>query len=274
MSTHSTPGRSAAGASACPSDHRTGTGLVTHPGTAPEPGRREARGGRARYSDKGPHSLHVRFQRLLSVLALAALGSLPLTATPVFADDDLQPGQSAVVSGTDGRGLRVRGGPGMTHRILTTVAEGTSVQVVAGPVSDGDDDWYQISVGPSTTGWGIGRYLVPATAIRALSLETGERTFLARVTAYADGTGGIPLNARTYSGTRTRWGVVAVDPKFIPLGSLLTIEGYEDTIFIAEDTGSGLKGAQIDLWHPSSKDAKQYGTQYRRVTILREGPAR
>ena len=94
------------------------------------------------------------------------------------------------------------------------------------------------------------------------------------MTAYADGIGGVPLGAKTYSGTRTRWGVVAVDPKVIPIGSSLLIEGYDDTTFVAEDVGGGIKGESLDIWLPDSKDARTYGTQYRRVTIVREGPAR
>jgi 3D (Asp-Asp-Asp) domain-containing protein len=192
----------------------------------------------------------------------------------------IQPGQSAVVTGTEGRGLRVRSGPAMSHSIVTTANEGTTVQVIAGPVSDGGDDWYQVSVSqststsPSKTGWAIGTYLVPSNAVRAMSNVEGRRTFLAKVTAYADGIGGVPLGARTYSGTPTRWGVVAVDPKVIPIGSSLLIEGYDGTTFIAEDIGGGIKGETIDIWLPDAKEARTYGTQYRRVTILREGPAR
>jgi len=162
----------------------------------------------------------------------------------------------------------------MSHKIVTIANEGTTVQIVAGPVSDGDDDWYQISVGTTTTGWAIGRYLVSSTAVRAMSTVEDQRVFLAKVTAYADGIGGVPLGARTYSGTRTRWGVVAVDPKFIPIGSALRIDGYDDVTFIAEDVGGAIKGEALDIWLPDSKDARTYGTQYRRVTILREGPAR
>ena len=191
----------------------------------------------------------------------------------------IQPGQSAVVSGTEGRGLRVRSGPAITHDIVTTANEGTTVQVIAGPVSDGTDDWYQLSIGSATstaqpkTGWGIGKNLVPSNAVRSMSVE-GRRTFIAKVTAYADGIGGVPMGARTYSGTRTRWGVVAVDPKVIPIGSSLLIEGYDDTTFIAEDVGGAIKGETIDIWLPDAKEARTYGTQYRRVTIIREGPAR
>jgi 3D (Asp-Asp-Asp) domain-containing protein len=211
------------------------------------------------------------------LIVVAALMLMPAPAARAEAEapsDGLQVGQSAIVSGTDGRGMRVRSGPGMSHRVLTTAREGTTVQVVAGPVSDGDEDWYQISVGASTTGWGVGRYLVSSTAVRAMSNTEGQRTFIAKMTAYADGVGGIPKGARTYSGTRTRWGVVAVDPKVIPIGSTLLIEGYDGVTFVAEDVGGGIKGESIDIWLPDAKEAKTYGTQYRRVTILREGPAR
>jgi 3D (Asp-Asp-Asp) domain-containing protein len=162
----------------------------------------------------------------------------------------------------------------MSHSIVTTANEGTTVQVIAGPVNDGDDDWYQISVSAGKTGWGVSKYLVPSNMVRAMSNVEGQRTFLAKITAYADGIGGVPLGAKTYSGTRTRWGVVAVDPKVIPIGSSLLIEGYDDTTFVAEDVGSGIKGEALDIWLPDLKDAKTYGTQYRRVTIIREGAPR
>ncbi|MCC7372015.1 MAG: SH3 domain-containing protein [Chloroflexi bacterium] len=226
--------------------------------------------------------MHALLTAMLLVMAASMLSPAPTThaqaetsnAQAATAADALQPGQSAIVTGTEGRGLRVRGGPGMSHRILTTANEGALVQIIAGPVNDGDDDWYQISVGASTTGWGVARYLAPSTTVRAMSNTEGQRTFIAKITAYADGIGGVPVGARTYSGTRTRWGVVAVDPKVIPIGSTLTIEGYDGVTFVAEDIGGGIRGEAIDIWLPDAKEAKTYGTQYRRVTILREGPAR
>jgi 3D (Asp-Asp-Asp) domain-containing protein len=226
---------------------------------------------------KGSQLLLQRFLMLPAVLALAVVCWLPATVT--FADTTLQAGQTVVVVGTDGRGLKLRVGPGMGHRIVATVQEGASVQVVAGPVSDGTDDWYQLSVGTptgtSTTGWGIASYLLPTSAVRSLSTdEGGARIFLAKVTAYSDGLGGVPIGARTYSGTKTRWGVVAVDPKVIPIGSALRIEGYDDVIFIAEDVGGGIRGESLDIWLPDQAAAKTYGTQYRRITVLREGPDR
>lgn len=228
---------------------------------------------------KGLVFLRLRFlATLIAVLSLApgAFIAVPAYADPAEADGGLQAGQPAVIVGTEGRGLRVRGGPGMGHGVVTTLAEGGKVQVIAGPVNDGDEDWYQISYGPAKTGWGIGRYMTASTgaAVQTMSTPEGNRTFLAKVTAYADGVGGVPLGAKTYSGTRTRWGVVAVDPKTIPIGSTLTIEGYEGTVFLAEDIGGGIKGEAIDIWLPDQKEARTYGTQYRRVTVTREGPAK
>jgi 3D (Asp-Asp-Asp) domain-containing protein len=226
-----------------------------------------------RYSiTKGLHRVLRRLFVLPAALALSLLALLiPSTG---FAQSALQPGQAAVVIGTEGRGLKVRGGPAMTHRVVTTVAEGAAVQIIAGPVSDGSDDWYQVGAGGATTGWAVGQYLSPGTAVRTMSLnENGSRVFLGKVTAYADGIGGVAMGARTYSGTDTRWGVVAVDPKVIPIGSALMIEGY-DGIFIAEDIGGGIRGEAIDIWLPDANEARRYGTQYRKITILREGPAR
>ena len=47
------------------------------------------------------------------------------------------------------------------------------------------------------------------------------------------------------------WGTVAVDPRKIPLGTKLVIDGY-DTVFTARDTGSGVNGWHIDVFVPVS----------------------
>ncbi|MFN8524109.1 MAG: 3D domain-containing protein [Chloroflexota bacterium] len=208
------------------------------------------------------------------------LTTVPLLApTPAFAADDLTIGGTAVVTGTDGSGLRLRSGPGMSYRVVATAPDGSRVSVLAGPVSDGNDDWWQVSINGSSNGWAVDKYLDPAVAVSILSptnlpfVDPGSRQFTGKLTAYADGVGGVPLNARTATGTRTHWGTVAVDPRFIPLGSQLLIEGY-DMVFTAEDTGGAVKGNHIDVWLPDGSAAKTYGTQYRKITVVREGPAR
>lgn len=76
----------------------------------------------------------------------------------------------------------------------------------------------------------------------------------------------------TRSGTTVRPGVVAVDPKVIPLGSKLYIEsldGSKDYGFAsAEDTGGAIKGNKIDLYFESAQDVKKYGRRTVKVYIL------
>jgi 3D (Asp-Asp-Asp) domain-containing protein len=74
---------------------------------------------------------------------------------------------------------------------------------------------------------------------------------------------GYCLTGRTSSGIPAGWGVAAVDPRVIPLGTRLTIPGYGEAI--AADTGSSIVGGRIDLWFPSCARAGGWGS--RSVTI-------
>jgi 3D (Asp-Asp-Asp) domain-containing protein len=60
-------------------------------------------------------------------------------------------------------------------------------------------------------------------------------------------------SGRTFSGLLGGYGVVAVDPRFIPLGTRLYIEGYGYAV--AADTGGAIKGNRIDLGIDSKHDA-------------------
>jgi 3D (Asp-Asp-Asp) domain-containing protein len=74
---------------------------------------------------------------------------------------------------------------------------------------------------------------------------------------------GYSLDGRTSTGLPVGWGIVAVDPAVIPLGTRLSIPGYGDAV--AADVGSGVKGATIDLWFPTLSEALAWGR--REVTI-------
>jgi 3D (Asp-Asp-Asp) domain-containing protein len=93
------------------------------------------------------------------------------------------------------------------------------------------------------------------------------RSFVAQLTAYSDESC-TTRGCLTRFETRARWGVVAVDPSVIPLGSRLVIEGFEGQLFVAEDTGSGIRGVRIDMWHESPSDAVRFGVQHRKVMVL------
>ena len=66
----------------------------------------------------------------------------------------------------------------------------------------------------------------------------------------------------------TPWYTVAVDPRVIPLGSKLRIEGYNG-IFVAQDTGSAIRGSIIDIAVGSKSEANRLGIQYRKVYLVK-----
>jgi uncharacterized protein YabE (DUF348 family) len=70
----------------------------------------------------------------------------------------------------------------------------------------------------------------------------------------------------TYSGIPARHGVVAVDPRVIPLGSQVFVPGYG--VAIAADTGGDIKGKRIDLCMEDSDDAWNFGRRMVKVYIL------
>ncbi|NLK97930.1 MAG: DUF348 domain-containing protein [Epulopiscium sp.] len=72
----------------------------------------------------------------------------------------------------------------------------------------------------------------------------------------------------TYTGTRARVGTVAVDPRVIPLGTKMYVEGYGYAV--AEDIGGAIKGNKIDLYFNTLKEANNFGRQQRKVYILAE----
>ena len=75
---------------------------------------------------------------------------------------------------------------------------------------------------------------------------------------------GYSLTGSTATGAPAGWGVVAVDPSVIPLGTRMSIPGYGEGV--ASDTGSAVQGATIDLWFPTPAEAAAWGR--RSVTII------
>ena len=71
-------------------------------------------------------------------------------------------------------------------------------------------------------------------------------------TAECVGCGGM-----TAIGRRAGYGIVAVDPRVIPLGTRLYIPGYG--FAVAGDTGGAIVGRRIDLGFDSQRDAMLFG---------------
>jgi len=72
---------------------------------------------------------------------------------------------------------------------------------------------------------------------------------------------------RTATGLRAGYGVAAVDPEVIPLGTPLYVEGYGYAI--AGDKGRAIKGYRIDLGFPTYSEARRFGRRTVTVHVLR-----
>jgi peptidoglycan DL-endopeptidase CwlO len=76
---------------------------------------------------------------------------------------------------------------------------------------------------------------------------------------------GYSLTGNTSTGVPVGYGVVAVDPSVIALGTKMTIPGYGAGV--AADTGGAVAGARIDLWFPTEAEALAWGTRTVTVTL-------
>lgn len=87
-----------------------------------------------------------------------------------------------------------------------------------------------------------------------------------KATAYYGGEVGGQV---TYMGTKCRYGVIAVDPKIIPLGSKVYIPQL-DMIFSAEDTGGKIKGNRIDIFMKTKNEMIQWGVKNIDIYVLED----
>ena len=96
------------------------------------------------------------------------------------------------------------------------------------------------------------------TAAPAPSVASTPGTVTVTATGYS-------LPGHTATGMPVGYGVVAVDPAVIPLGTRLTIPGYGEGV--AADTGSAVSGYTIDLWFPTLADALAWGRRTVTLTL-------
>ena len=70
----------------------------------------------------------------------------------------------------------------------------------------------------------------------------------------------------TATGIKATYGVVAVDPRVIPLGTKVYIPGYG--VALAADTGGAIKGYKIDLCMETYSECMQFGRRNVTVYVL------
>ena len=83
-----------------------------------------------------------------------------------------------------------------------------------------------------------------------------------RATAYC-------LKGRTALGGGVRRGIVAADPRVLPLGTRINIDAgsYSGTYTVA-DTGGAVRGRVLDIWVPSCSEANRFGRRTIKVSVV------
>ncbi|HEY2961642.1 MAG TPA: 3D domain-containing protein [Pyrinomonadaceae bacterium] len=83
------------------------------------------------------------------------------------------------------------------------------------------------------------------------------------------------LRGRTASGQMVSKGIIAADPRYLPLGSRVRLEaGAYSGQYLVADTGSMVRGRRIDIWTPTSREAMRFGKRFVKLTVLSLGGRR
>ena len=99
---------------------------------------------------------------------------------------------------------------------------------------------------------------------------TSGNTFEAVATAYVANCKG--CSGITRDGTKAdyRKAIIAVDPRVIPLGSVVQVTFPDGKVktYTARDTGGKIKGARIDILVKSRSEAINFGRQIVKIKII------
>jgi len=77
------------------------------------------------------------------------------------------------------------------------------------------------------------------------------------------------LRGKTASGQYVGRGLIAADPRLLPLGTRVRLDaGAWSGEYLVADTGGAIKGRKIDIWTPTSREALQFGRRPVKLTVL------
>lgn len=83
------------------------------------------------------------------------------------------------------------------------------------------------------------------------------------------------LRGRTASGKPVARGLIAADPRVLPIGTRVRVEaGAWTGEYVVADTGGAVRGRRIDIWTPTSGEAMRFGRRAVKLTILEVGGKR
>ena len=106
----------------------------------------------------------------------------------------------------------------------------------------------------------------PAPAEKSVEPVVPAQAYMA--TAYS-------LRGRTASGRPVARGMIAADPRFLPIGTRVRIEAGEFSgEYVVADTGGAVKGRRVDIWTPTAREAMRFGRRAIKLTVLELGGKR
>ena len=77
------------------------------------------------------------------------------------------------------------------------------------------------------------------------------------------------LQGRTASGDHVQQGMIAADPRVLPLGTVVHIRAGKYTgTYTVKDTGGRIKGRHVDVYVPSYREAKAFGRRPVKIKVI------
>jgi len=103
-----------------------------------------------------------------------------------------------------------------------------------------------------------------AVLLLTLSLAAAPKELTMTATAFV-------LRGPTASGANAHTGVVAADPRILPLGTVIRVSGagVHSGTYVVADTGRHMRGLIIDIHMRTRAEARRFGRRRVRVHILR-----
>jgi 3D (Asp-Asp-Asp) domain-containing protein len=119
-------------------------------------------------------------------------------------------------------------------------------------------------------GSALSKFLLPLLLLVASNLlaQTSDPQLNGRYTATAYSVTGI-----TASGIYTNRHVVAADPSFLPVGTIIKIRhaGKYQGEYVVADTGRKIIGRRLDIYMPSTEACKKFGKKNVRIKVIKLG---
>lgn len=179
-------------------------------------------------------------------------------------------------NGTLKDNANMRKGASTNYEVIKVLSEGEKVKVISSL-----DGWYKLQNSDGKIGWVHSSHIDTDVA-----LITGNRTSkssyskessqnkLSDSEVSSSSNKSMVVSATAYSGdgitatgTKPKWGTIAVDPNVIPYGTRVYIPRFGKT-FIAEDCGGGIKGNKIDIFMNSDSQCNSWGVRNISIQIL------